>query len=313
MLRLDQIKIQKVKEDQNFGIFTVEPLDPGYGHTIGNSLRRILLSSLPGVAITQIQIEGVKHQFSTLSGMSEDIIELIMGVKKLRLKMAVEKSVKLTIQEKGPKEVKAKDIKLPAGVEIVNPDLVIAHLANEKSKLEATLVAETGEGYVPQEEQPRGEIGVIPLDALFSPITRVAYNVEATRVGRVTNFDKLTMEIETDGTITPHEGLLEGAKIFVDRLRLFYEPVSEIPASKEESLEKTAADDSLNQTLEELDIPIRQVNALKRKKIITVNDFLNSPRQERMKIKNYGPKSDDQIITKLESLGIPVGNLRKAA
>lgn len=305
MLRLDQIKIKKIKEDQNNGMFVVEPLDPGYGHTIGNSLRRVLLSSLSGAAITQIQIEGVKHQFSALSGMTEDIIEFILNVKKIRLKLSIDRSVKLTISERGPKEVKAKDIKVPAGVEIINPDLIIAHLSSDKAKLVATLAVETGEGYTPQEERPRSEIGGIPLDAVFSPVTKVSYNVEATRVGRVTNFDKLTLDIQTDGTIIPSEALNKAAKILVDRFRILYEPASEVPEGKEDDLGKVASDDSLGQTLEELDIPIRQVNALKRKKIVTVADFLNTPRAERMRIKNYGPKSDDQIISKLEDLSIP--------
>lgn len=305
MLKLDQIKIQKIKEDQNFGTFVIEPLDPGYGHTIGNSLRRVLLSSLAGAAITQIQIDGVKHQFSTIPGVVEDVIEFILNVRNIRLKIAVDRSVKLVLSERGPKEVKAKDIKVPAGVEIINPDLTLAHLSDQKAKLSATMTAEVGEGYVPQEERAKNEIGVIPLDAVFSPVKRVSYQVEATRVGRYTNFDKLILEIDTDGTILPSESLSAAARILVDRIRLIFEPVGEEKKIQEEDLTKIVSDDVLTQTLEELDIPIRQVNALKKKKIVSVGDFLNAPREERMKIKNYGPKSDAQIIAKLESLGIP--------
>lgn len=311
MLKLDQIKTQKIKEDQTSGTFVIEPLDPGYGHTIGNSLRRVLLSSLPGAAITQIQIEGVKHQFSTLPGMVEDIIEFILNVRNIRLKIALDKPVKLILSERGPKEVKAKDIKVPAGVEIVNPNLTLAHLSDHKAKLSATMTAEVREGYVFQEEHPKNEIGVIPLDAVFSPVRRVSYQIEATRVGRFTNFDKLTLEIDTDGTILPSEALSLAAKILVDRIRLIFEPVGEPKRILEEDLTKVVSDDTLSQTLEELDIPIRQVNALKKKKIVSVGDFLNAPREERLKIKNYGPKSDDQIISKLESLGIPQEALRK--
>lgn len=311
MLKLDQIKIQKVKEDKTHGTFVIEPLDPGYGHTIGNSLRRVLLSSLPGAAITQIQIDGVKHQFSALSGMVEDVIEFILNIRNIRLKIALDRPAKLILAERGPKEVKAKDIKVPAGVEIVNPDLTLAHLSDQKAKLHATMTAEVGEGYAPQEELSKNEIGAIPLDAVFSPIRRVSYQIEATRVGRFTSYDKLTLDIDTDGTVLPSEALSLAAKILVDRLRLIFEPVGEPKAKKEEDLTKIVSDDVLTQTLEELDIPIRQVNALKKKKVVSVGDFLNAPREERLKIKNYGPKSDDQIISKLESLGIPQETLRK--
>jgi len=306
MLSLDQIKIQTEKEEKNYGRFVVEPLDPGYGHTIGNSLRRVLLSSLPGAAITQVQIDGVRHQFSTLEGLAEDIIEFILNLKKVRMTILVDKPVKLTLDEKGPKEVLAKDIKVPAGVEIVNPEQVLAHLANAKARLSCTMIAERGEGYLPSEERPKGEIGLLPIDALFSPVVNVNYKVETTRVGRLTNFDRLILEIKTDGTISPSDALKKAAQILTERLRLFYEPTEvTIEAQKEELIQKIPQE-VLETTLEELDIPTRQVNALKKKKIITIGDFIKTPREERLEIKNYGPKSDDQIIEKLKSQGVSV-------
>jgi DNA-directed RNA polymerase subunit alpha len=306
MLALNQIKIQTEKETENYGKFIIEPLDPGHGHTIGNALRRVLLSSLPGAAITQVQIGGVRHQFSTLEGLSEDIIEFILNLKKVRLRMSVEKPTKLSLSEKGPKEILAKDINAPAGVEIVNPDLVLAHLANAKAKLSCAMVAEHGEGYIPSEERPRVEIGLLPIDALFSPVESVNYKVETTRVGRLTNFDRLILEIKTDSTISPSAALKKGAQILVDRFRLFYEPSQAVVEAQAEELIEKIPEGVLEITLEELDIPIRQANALKKRKIITIGDFLKTPREERLQIKNYGPKSDDQIVEKLKSQGVPI-------
>lgn len=306
MLALNRIKIQKDEETANYGKFIIEPLDPGYGHTIGNALRRVLLSSLPGAAITQVQIEGVKHQFSTLVGLKEDIIEFILNLKQVRLKMSVEKPVKLTLQVRGPKEVLAKDINTPAGVEIVNPQHVLAHLADAKSKLSCTMICERGEGYLPSEEQPKNEIGVLPIDAHFSPVEKVNYQVEMTRVGQLTNFDKLILEIKTDGTITPFEALQKAAQILAERFQLFYQPSQFAVESQKEELIQKIPEETLAMTLEELDIPTRQVNALKKKKIITIGDFLKTPPEERMQIKNYGPKSDKQIVEKLKGQGIPI-------
>jgi len=306
MLALNQIKIQKEKEEGNYGKFTVEPLDQGYGHTIGNSLRRVLLSSLPGAAITQVQIDGVRHQFSTLEGLSEDIIEFILNLKKVRLVMSVDKPVKLRLEEKGPKEVLAKDIKVPAGVEIANPEQVLAHLAGPKAKLSCTMVAEHGEGFVPSEERPKNEIGLLPIDAFFSPIEKVNYKVEATRVGRLTNFDKLILEITTDGTISPSDALKKAAQILAERLQLFYEPSQKVIETQREEKIQQIPQEILDTTLEELDIPTRQVNALKKKKIVTIGDFLKSSQEERMQIKNYGPKSDKQIIEILRLQGVSV-------
>ena len=305
MLELSQIEISTEKETQDFGKFTVEPLDQGYGHTLGNSLRRVLLTSLPGAAITQVKIAGVRHQFTALSGMSEDIVEFILALKKIRLNITSDKPVKLTLDEKGPKEVKAKDISKAAGVEIVNGDLTIAHLADSKSRLSATLIAETGTGYSLAEERKTGEIGVIPIDANFSPVVSINYTVKPTRVGRLTSYDKLTLQITTDATIKPSEALRQAAKILVDHFSIIHEP--QVAAKKPKAQAATAVqltDDLLKTSLEELDLPVRLTNSLKAGKIETIGDFLARDKKELMKMKNLGPKSINLVEEKLKERGI---------
>ena len=303
MLDLSQIKIKTEKLGKDFGRFVVEPLDPGFGHILGNSLRRVLLLYLPGVAITDVQIEGVKHQFSTLPGMSEDIIEFILNLKKVRIKMAQDLPAKLTLSVRGPKNIKAADIKTPAGVEIVNPDQPLANLVNSKSKLAVKMTCKRGEGYLPVEEMEKLPVGMIPVDALFSPVQKVNFNVGQTRVGRVANYEKLTLEIFTDGTIFPGDALKTAARILVDKVKFLYEP-SEVV--EEEAVQDTLSqlpDEVLRTTWEELDLPTRYVNALRKKKIITVEDFLKTPKTTRMRIKNYGPKTETVFLEKLKSLG----------
>ncbi|MBI4037546.1 DNA-directed RNA polymerase subunit alpha [Candidatus Curtissbacteria bacterium] len=304
MLDLSQIEIITEQEKNDYGKFVIEPLDQGYGHTIGNSLRRVLLTSLPGAAITQVKISGVKHQYSTLSGMSEDIVEFVMNLKKVRLNVNQDKPVKLSIDVRGPKEIKASDITPSAGVEVVNGDLPLANLADSKAKLTAHLVAENGVGYSLANERPSNEIGVIPMDANFSPITKVNYFVEATRVGRVTNFDKLTIEVFTDGTIKPSDALRQAAKILVDQFTTILQPPSTGKKQKQESVKPAITDDVLNTSLEELDLPVRLINSLKLGKIVTIGDFLTKDKRELMKMKNMGPKSISLVEEKLEEKGI---------
>lgn len=304
MLDLSQIEINVEKETADFGTFSIEPLDQGYGHTIGNSLRRVLLSSLPGAAITQVKIAGVRHQFSSMSGMAEDIVEFILNLKKVKLKITGDKVVKLTIEEKGPKDIKAKDISKAAGVEVINGDLTLSHLADSKAKLSAQLLAENGSGYSLAADRPAGEIGVIPIDANFSPVTKVNYKVEATRVGRVTNFDKLTMEIATDGTIKPSQALKEAAKILQDLFATIREP--QVAAKKAPTTKPQLAltDDLLKTSLEELDLPVRLTNSLKAGKIETIGDFLERDKKDLLKMKNMGPKSINLVEEKLKEKGI---------
>lgn len=305
MTDLTLITIQTEKETNNFGKFAIEPLAQGYGHTIGNSIRRVLLGSLPGAAISQVKIAGVRHQFSTLPGMAEDIVEFILNLKKVRLKVASDKQYKLSLELKGPKEVKAGDIEVEAGVEIMNKDLVLAHLADDKTRLSVKLIAEAGSGYSLADERKTGEIGVIPIDANFSPVTQVNYRVEATRVGRVTNFDKLTLEITTDGTIKPSLALKQAAKVLIDHFSAIYTPPS---VTKKERIEEVTppSEEILKTSLEELDLPVRLTNSLKSGKIETIGDFLVKDKKELLKMKNMGPKSIAQVEEKLREKGVNV-------
>ena len=305
MLDLSLIELQTEKETQNFGKFIVEPLDQGYGHTVGNSLRRVLLTSLPGAVITSAKISQVRHQYTALSGMSEDVVEFILNLKKVRVKIPADKPVKLTLDVTGPKVVKAADIQTTQGAEIINGDLVLANLADKKSKLTATLIAENGTGYSLADERKTGEIGVIPIDASFSPIIRVNYNVEATRVGRLTNYDKLTLEIETDGSLKPSEALKQAAKILVDHFAVIYEPSTKTKKVKQETESSSQlTEDLLKTSLEELDLPVRLTNSLKSGKVETIGDFLSRDKKDLMKMKNLGPKSVNLVEEKLKERGI---------
>jgi len=306
MLDLTQIELTVEKESPNYGKFIIEPLDQGYGHTIGNSLRRVLLTSLSGGAITQIKINGVKHQFSSLPGMAEDIVEFILNLKKVKIKISSDKPAKLTLDVKGPKEIKAGDIIPSAGVEIVNPDLVLAHLSDAKSKLTATLTAENGDGYSLATERSSSEIGVIPIDANFSPIVKVDYKVEATRVGRLTNFDKLMIEVETDGSIKPSEAIKQASKILVEHFSTISEPQKAPKKEKIEEEKTTVGEEVLNTSLEELDLPVRLINSLKAGKVVTIGDFLTKDQRDLIKMKNMGPKSIDLVIEKLKERGVEI-------
>lgn len=304
MLDLGQIKIKTEKSEKDYGKFSVEPVDPGFAQILGNSLRRVLLLYLPGAAVTDVKVEGVRHQFSTLSGMSEDIIEFILNLKKVRFKLVGNQPAKLTLAIRGPQVVKASDIRTPAGCQVANPELVIANLSNSKSKIAAKMTVQKGEGYLPVEEMEKLPVGTIPVDALFSPVKKVNFAVSATRVGRVANFEKLTLEIYTDGTTTPADALKLAAKILVERFKLLYEPPQVVVEESTADAMLQIPTEVLKTTWEELDLPTRYVNALKKKKIITIEDFLKTPKTTRMRIKNYGPKTEDIFLEKLKSLGI---------
>lgn len=305
MIDLSLMTVQTEKETNDYGKFNIEPLAQGYGHTVGNSLRRVLLGSLQGAAITQGKIASVRHQFSTLPGMSEDIVEFILNLKKVRLKLASNKQYKLSLEVKGPKEVKASDIEVEAGAEIVNGDLVLAHLADDKAKLSCKMIAENGTGYSLADERKTDEIGVIPIDANFSPVIQVNYKVEATRVGRVTNFDKLSMEITTDGTIKPSDALKQASKILVDHFATIFEPPTATKKPKAEEV-IPPSDEILKTSLEELDLPVRLTNSLKSGKIETIGDFLTRDKKELLKMKNMGPKSIAQVEEKLREKGVNI-------
>jgi DNA-directed RNA polymerase subunit alpha len=235
-------QIQTEKEEENVGIFVIEPLYPGYGQTIGNALRRVLLSSLEGAAISSVKIEGISHEFSSIPGVKEDVIELILNLKQLRMKLFSDEPVKMTLNVKGAKEVTAKDIKAPSQVEIVNKDFRIATLDGKDSSLSMEMVVEKGRGYLPVEmKTEKPEIGVIQIDSLFSPVLGVNFKVENTRVGQRVDFNKLILEIKTDGTITPSEALVQASKILVNQFELLANmPVKKEVKEKSKSKEKKA-------------------------------------------------------------------------
>ena len=293
-------------EDPNYGKFVVEPLERGYGTTLGNSLRRILLSSLPGVAVTSVKIDGILHEFSTIPGVKEDVTEIILNLKKLAIKLNGENTKRVLINAIGPKEVTAADILGDADVEIFNQDLHIATLEEN-----ATLIMEInlarGRGYVPAEmnKDENTPISVIPTDSIYTPVRKVNFTVENTRVGQVTDYDKLILEIWTDGSITPSEGVSIGAKIMQEHLNLFVELTDstesmEIMVEKEENQKEKA----LEMTIEELELSVRSFDCLKRAAINTVEELTQRSEEDMMKVRNLGKKSLDEVKHKLEELGL---------
>lgn len=293
-------------EDANYGKFVVEPLERGYGTTLGNSLRRILLSSLPGVAVTSVKIDGILHEFSTIPCVKEDVTEIILNLKKLAIKLNGENTKRVLINSIGPKEVTAADILGDSDVEIFNPDLHIATLEEN-----ATLIMEInlarGRGYVPADmnKDENTPISVIPTDSIYTPVRKVNFTVQNTRVGQVTDYDKLILEIWTDGSITPSEGVSIGAKIMQEHLNLFVELTDstenmEIMVEKEENQKEKA----LEMTIEELELSVRSFNCLKRAAINTVEELTHRSEEDMMKVRNLGKKSLDEVKHKLEELDL---------
>lgn len=308
MIEIEKPKIERVddKSDNTYGKFVIEPLERGYGITLGNSLRRVLLSSLPGAAITSVKIENVLHEFSTIPGVLEDTTEIILNLKKLRMKIHSEEPQILKIAATEPGEVKAGDILAPADVEILNPDLHIATL-EEDGRLYMEMTAVNGRGYVPAErnKEPGQPIGVIPVDSLFSPIRRVNYKVEDTRVGQHTDYDKLSFEVWTDGSILPDEAISLGAKVLSKHLSLFINLTEEV--AEVEILDEKAEDDKakvLEMTVEELDLSVRSYNCLKRAGINTVEELIQRTEEDMMKVRNLGKKSLEEVRRKLAELGL---------
>ncbi len=306
-LNLDEtqtaIKVEKNTSDS--GVFVIGPLPRGFGQTLGNTLRRVLLSSLPGAAISQVKFAGVPHQFSTIPGVKEDVVDLILNLKEVRLKIEGEQPVALTLSEKGPGKVTAGDLQVPAGVEIVNKDLHLATLADKKTKLEAELVAEPGRGYLPCEERET-KIGVIPLDCVFSPVLNVAYQVESTRVGQVSDYDQLTLEITTDKTIKPLEALVEAGQI----LTKFFERVGLGDKAKRAPKEESKPGVTRKIALEELEISLRTLNCLKKAKISSANELAKKSHEEILAIKNIGEKAAKEIEKALKKEAcLPAGRV----
>ena len=308
MIEIEKPKIETVElnEDAKYGKFVIEPLERGYGTTLGNSLRRILLSSLPGAAVTAIQIDGVLHEFSTVEGVVEDVTTIILNLKKLALKIYSEEEKTLEIDVQGEGIVTAADITHDSDVEILNPDLHIATLAKD-AHFRVRLTAKRGRGYTPadankSEDQP---IGVIPIDSIYTPVSRVTYQVDKTRVGQVANYDKLTLDVWTDGSIGPKEAISLGAKILTEHLNIFVGLTdeaqnAEIMVEKEEDQKEKV----LEMTIEELDLSVRSYNCLKRAGINTVQELANKTEEDMMKVRNLGRKSLEEVKHKLEELGL---------
>lgn len=286
--------------------FSVEPLEPGFGYTLGNALRRTLLSSIPGAAVTQIRLEGVLHEFSTVQGVKEDVTDIILNIKDLVIRSTVDEPVALTIRVQGPKDITGEDIAAVTGVEVLNPELHIASV-NKKGTFEMELVVERGRGYVSAERNKKGRdtIGLIPIDSIFSPVRRVSYSVEHTRVEQMTNYDKLVLDIETNGALSPKEAFAAAGRTMVELLAL----VANL-AENAEGLslgpgpEDMARASDLALPIEELDFSVRSYNCLKREGVMTVGDLIQRTEQDLLDIRNFGQKSIDEVKEKLASMGM---------
>jgi len=312
MIEIEKPRIEclDLVEDGSYGKFIIEPLERGYGTTLGNSLRRVLLSSLPGVAVTSIKIAGIAHEFSTIPGVKEDVTEIVLNIKKIVAKLHVDEPQTVTIEANEEGEVKAGDINTTADIEILNPDLHIATLA-ANATLSMELTFAHGRGYVSAErnKEPQAAIGVLPIDSIYTPVHKVNYYVENTRVGNMTDYDKLTIEIWTNKTISARDAISYSAKILSDHLSLFIDlsedigNTSTVVAKAEEQRDKV-----LVMTIEELDLSVRSFNCLKRAGINTVEDLISKTQEDMMKVRNLGHKSLEEVINKLDTLGLALAS-----
>lgn len=308
MIEIEKPRIEtaEMKPDGSYGKFVLEPLERGYGTTLGNSLRRVLLSSLPGVAVTSIKIDGVQHEFSTIPGVKEDVTEIVLNIKGLTAKIHGESPKTVYIEAEGEGTVTAGDIKAYSEVEILNPAMHIATL-DQGAKLYMEIVLDKGRGYVPAERNKanlQNIVGAIAVDSIYTPVLKVNYTVENTRVGQITDYDKLSLEVWTDGTISAKESISLAAKVLNEHLNLFVD-LSEEAASAEIMVEKDDKGNEkvLEMTIEELDLSVRSFNCLKRAGINTVGDLINKSEDDMMKVRNLGKKSLEEVVFKLNSLG----------
>ena len=306
-----QIETAEIKSDGTYGRFVLEPLERGFGTTLGNSLRRVLLSSLPGVAVTSIKIDGVQHEFSTVPGVKEDVTEIVLNIKGLIAKIHGEAPKTIHIEAEGECEVTAGDIKVDSEVEILDPGMHIATLG-PGAKLYMEIVIDKGRGYVPSERNKQkiaNVIGAIPVDSIYTPVLKVNYTVENTRVGQITDYDKLTIEVWTDGTISAKEAVSLGAKVLTEHLNLFVD-LSDEAYTADIMVEKDdkGKEKVLEMTIEELDLSVRSFNCLKRAGINTVEDLVNKTEEEMMKVRNLGRKSLEEVINKLAMMGLSLAS-----
>ena len=303
------IEVVEISEDNKYGRFVVEPLERGYGITLGNSLRRIMLSSLPGVAVSQIKIEGVLHEFSSIPGVKEDVTEIVMNVKSLAIKNNSDANEVKTayIEYEGEGVVRASDIQLDQDIEILNPDLVIATLSGKDTKLYMELTITRGRGYVGADKNKTEDlpIGVIAIDSIYTPVERVNVTVENTRVGQITDYDKLTLDVFTNGTLVPDEAVSLAAKVLSEHLSLFID-LSENAKTAEVMVEKEDDEKEkvLEMSIDELELSVRSYNCLKRAGINTVEELTNKTSEDMMKVRNLGRKSLEEVLAKLKELGL---------
>lgn len=306
MIEFEKPNITKIDENKDYGNFVIEPLERGYGTTLGNSLRRVLLASLPGAAVTSINIDGVLHEFDTVPGVREDVMQIILNIKGIAVKSYVEDEKIIELDVEGPAEVTAGDILTDSDIEIVNPDHYLFTIG-EGSSLKATMTVNSGRGYVPADENKKDNapVGTLAVDSIYTPVTKVNYQVEPARVGSNDGFDKLTLEILTNGTIIPEDALGLSARILTEHLDLFTN-LTEIAKSTEVMKEAdTESDDRiLDRTIEELDLSVRSYNCLKRAGINTVHDLTEKSEAEMMKVRNLGRKSLEEVKLKLIDLGL---------
>lgn len=305
IVMLDPIlKVKEEKTEKDFGRFIIEPLEPGYGHTLGNSLRRVLLSSIPGAAVTSVRITGVKHKFSTLPGLKENIVDFLLNIKGLNVTLLNSKSsstIKLSV--KGPKKITAADLELSEDVEVSNKDHYLGYLGDKKAKLDMELTVEKGMGYSLAEERKISTVGVIPTDSIFTPVKRVNYEVTATRVGRQTNLDRLVLDIWTDGAVSPREALDESAKLLATYFSQIHNPQTVAVADVAAPV-SSLPDNVMKLTVDELDLPTRIYNSLRNGGIETFADLLAVPRRDLISMRNMGAKSITIIEDKLKTRGI---------
>ena len=301
-----RIETAVLSEDGQYGKFVVEPLERGFGTTLGNSLRRILLSSLPGVAVTSIKIDGVLHEFTFVPGVKEDVTDIVLNVKGITAKLFCEEAKTVRIDATGPCEVTAGSIETDSEIEILNPDWHIATLS-EGAKLVMELTFDKGRGYVPGDKNKKSQeyttLGVLPPDSIFTPVLKVNYSVENTRVGQITDYDKLTIEVWTNGVIDANEAMSIGARILIEHLNLFVGLSEDVPMPNMVEKDEEQQEKSLEMTIEDLDLSVRSFNCLKRAGIHTVEDLINKTESEMMKVRNLGRKSFEEVMQKLASLG----------
>ena len=310
MIEFEKPNITKIDENKDYGVFVVEPLERGYGTTLGNSLRRVLLASLPGAAVTSINIEGVLHEFDTVPGVREDVMQIILNVKGIAVKSYVQDEKIIELDVEGPAEVTAGDILTDSDIEIVNPDHYLFTIG-EGASLKATLTVNSGRGYVPADHNKKDDapVGTLAVDSIYTPVTKVNYQVEPARVGSNDGFDKLTLEILTNGTIIPEDALGLSARILTEHLNLFTN-LTEIAIATDvmKEVDTTSDDRILERTIEELDLSVRSYNCLKRAGINTVYDLTEKSEAEMMKVRNLGRKSLEEVKIKLADLGLGLKN-----